>query len=218
VTLSPFFISKYEATQAQWERLTGGNPSRYSQGSEWGDKIVQPDHPVETLSWDEASTTLGRYALLLPTEAQWEYAVRAGTSTPWWTGHDKTTIRGAANLRDLFFKNNRGRVEWKYEEWLDDGHSVHAPAGTYRPNPFGLHETIGNVSEWCRDYYTSPYRKQLEPGDGLQRAPGGTSSRVVRGGDWSMRVVESRSAYRGNMPPAGTDGSLGVRAVRPIVE
>src|SRR6185503_3453921 len=136
VALSPFFMSKYEMTQGQWLRFTGKNPSRYDPRSEFGGHRSTLLHPVEQVSWTTCSEVLSRMDLLLPTEAQWEYAARAGTLSVWWTGDVKESLAGAANVADSFCRKNGGPSVWVYEDWLDDGYSVHAPVGSYAPNAF----------------------------------------------------------------------------------
>jgi formylglycine-generating enzyme required for sulfatase activity len=112
VGLDAFFISKYEMTQGQWLRCTGKNPSRYGPKETLG--VQQHDllHPVEQVSWEDCTRVLGHLQLGLPTEAQWEYAARAGTTTPWWTGAEKESIQGGANLADAFYKRNGGPSSW----------------------------------------------------------------------------------------------------------
>src|SRR5262249_25075170 len=106
VSLDAYFLSKYEMTQDQWLRLAGKNPSLYSPGDGINGKLVTLLHPVENVSWIDCTIVLSRLALELPTEAQWEYGARAGTSTPWWTGSEKTSLRGAGNLADAYSKRH----------------------------------------------------------------------------------------------------------------
>ena len=163
VVLVPYFLSKYEMTQAQWLRFTGRNPSLYGPDSRFADSAGLL-HPVEQVSWDDCMKTLGRMDLTLPTEAQWEHGARGGTDSPWWPG-GKEDLFGAGNVADSYCKRNGGPSHWIFEEWLDDGHTVHAGVGQYLPNPYGLHDVVGNVWEWCRDVYGS-YRLPAAPGDG----------------------------------------------------
>ena len=95
-------------TQGQWLRLVGKNPSGYVPGSNFGGKVVILANPVEQVSWDDCDLWLGRLGLILPTEAQWEYAARGGTTTPWWTGLGKDGLAKAANLADAFFTAHGG--------------------------------------------------------------------------------------------------------------
>jgi formylglycine-generating enzyme required for sulfatase activity len=216
VELSAFFLSKYEMTQAQWLRLTGSNPSRHAVEPDVSDQLVDGRHPVELVTWDDANDLLRKYALVLPTEAQWEYAARAGTTTPWWTGADERSLRGAANLCDLALKEYGGPSTWTYETWLDDGAPLHAPVGSFRSNAFGLHDTLGNVSEHCREYYQSPYRDSERPGDGFQDVPVGTKSRIHRGGSWKSPAERARVSRRGNLSHGTSLPDLGVRPARAV--
>ncbi len=209
VALEPFFLSKYEMTQGQWLRFTGSNPSIHGPEVELGGKQHSLLHPVEHVSWDVCSEVLRRLGLVLPTEAQWEYAVRAGTTSVWWTGNERESLRGAANLSDRFCKENGGSEGWKYEEWLDDGFVIHAPVGVYRANGFGLHDTAGNVFEWCRDRYCA-YTNPAGPGDGERSAPD-SNLRPIRGGCWNFDSLYARSAWRVGGPPETTTRDLGLR-------
>ncbi|MFQ5503413.1 MAG: formylglycine-generating enzyme family protein, partial [Planctomycetota bacterium] len=176
IELDPFFLSKYEMTQGQWPQIAGANPSIYGpDGTTWATrearKPVMLLHPVGNVSWDEYREMLARLDLVLPTEAQWEYAARANSDTPWWTGRDKKLLSDAGNLLDGFCKRNGGHPSWRYDEELDDGFMIHAPVGSLRANAFGLFDVVGNVFEWCRDGcrpYSRPARAARQP---LPRAP-----------------------------------------------
>ncbi len=216
VKLKAFFLSKYEMTQGQWIWLTGRNPSEYGPGSKFGDKTVTLLNPVEQVSWTDCVVLMSREGLRLglPTEAQWEYAARAGTETPWWTGVDVHSLDGAANLADSYCKKNQGASSWSYEEWLDDGFVAHAPVGSFRANAFGLHDVIGNVWEWCRDGlvdYSLPTREE----DG-ERLRYGASQRVVRGGSFFDSAVRARSAERYGTTPQTRLNFVGLRPTKAI--
>jgi len=213
--LDAFFISKYELTQEQWVQATGWNPSLYSELSMVaGGEIVGKMHPVEGVSWRMAKQVLERYGWLLPTEAQWEYAARAGTTTPWWTGTEAASLDGAANITDRHCKKF-GPTYWSYEESVDDGYVVHAPIGRYRANAFGLHDVCGNVFEWCADVY-APHSSPRRKGDGLVLS-GGEDRRVLRGGSFENNTAfYVRSAYRNAEPIDQGSGNSGVRPARPL--
>src|SRR5262249_35752457 len=144
VTLEPFFISKYEMTQAQWLRLTGSNPSWFSETGFAGER--GPTNPVETVSWFESSRVAERIGLRLPTEAQWGEAARGGSTSTWWTGDDRARVRKAGNVADASLSDSGFTVE----PW-SDGFDTVAPVGKFAANGFGLFDVIGNVWEWCED-------------------------------------------------------------------
>lgn len=194
VALSAFFLSKYEMTQAQWRRFTGSNPAAYQPGKLIGGNTHSALHPIEQVRWSEAMDVMERLGLTLPTEAQWEYAARAGTSTVFHTGDDPRSLQGALNIADRYCKEHDGPDSWHYEEWLIDGYVVHAPVGTYRPNRFGLHDTAGNVWEWCLDRYGA-LTLPVAPGTGARLAPD-DAPRVFRGGGFRASVVHARVADR----------------------
>ncbi|MCI0410633.1 MAG: formylglycine-generating enzyme family protein, partial [Acidobacteria bacterium] len=182
VTLSAFFLSKYEMTQGQWERFAGRhqsyyNKNNYSPGWNRDCKSWSALHPVEQVSWLVCEEVMSRLGLSLPTEAQWEYGARAGMETPWWPGEDPSLLAEAANVSDAYAKANGGPFR-SWESW-DDGNTCPAEVGRYRANPFGLHDVHGNVSEWSRDGYEA-YRDA--PGRDPVANPAGSSFRVLRGG------------------------------------
>lgn len=211
VFLKPFLLSKYEMTQGQWLRFTGENRSSYKPG--WGELTLL--HPVEQLSWSDCERVLFRLNLRLPTESEWEYAARAKTTSIWWTGNDRESLQGAANLADLYAKTHGGPPNWPYAEWLDDGHNVHAPIGTYRPNAFGLHEVHGNVWEWCRDKYGN---YAAAPTDGSSSEFEIYKLRVLRGGSWDRDETSCRSALRREDVPDYRSSDRGVRPASSLRE
>lgn len=213
ITLEPFFLSKYEITQAQWIRLTRRNPSRQPAGAIWGDKVHTHLHPVEQVNWKLASTWTERVQLTLPTEAQWEYAARAGTHTPWWTGAEEASLAGSSNIQDLF-ANRHGRFRERDHVPWDDGYADTSPVGRYRANAFGLHDMMGNTWEWCIDRYGA-YDLPVRAGDGLRL---GTTylERIIRGGAYD-RVPEDARVGRREHLHEGKEVDVGVRPSRPIV-
>ncbi len=223
VTLDSFFLSKYEMTQTQWERFVGKNPSLYGAHdyrANWDRtparkrKRLMGLHPVEQVSWDECEDAMRRLDLMLPTEAQWEFAARAGTSTFYFPGNEVTSLQGTANIADGFAEKNGGSSSWKYESGFDDGYTVHSPIGRFKANRFGLHDVHGNVNEWCRDWY-GLYNLPVTPGNG-ERKVSGARLRVYRGGGFASTASVARSAYRNHSAPDSRYNYLGCRPSRRI--
>jgi formylglycine-generating enzyme required for sulfatase activity len=179
VTLSPFFIGKHEVTQGQWLRWTGSNPSESRKRNEMA-------LPVTDVSWDDGDAATRKAGLLLPTEAQWEYACRAGTNTPWWTGAEETDLAQGAVF----------------------GAAPLAAVGTKAANRFGLFDTAGNVWEWCRDTY-GDYPSSIVADPFVASGP----HRVLRGGSWDYASVHCRAAYRYWSGSGIRDGYDGLRVV-----
>ena len=194
-----------DGTWGWWEDASWRNPG-FAQTD---------DHPVVLVSWNDArafcawlSRTEGR-EYRLPTEAEWEYACRAGTETEYWWGDEMDRTGRVANVADRSAK--RTYPEWEIME-MDDG-SVHtAPVGSYRANGFGLRDMIGNVWEWCEDVWHEGYAGA--PTDGSAWVSGGKAEyRVLRGGSWGNDPGGCRSALRGRLGPDNRSVSFGLRVV-----
>ena len=211
VTLAPFYLSKYELTQGQWQHLTGANPSRSAPGSDALEPI-DLRHPVENVPWNVGLFELQKLGLTYPTEAQWEYAARAGTTTRWWCGDDQESLRGNLNMADLSAER-AGLAFPRAAFWpdFDDGFALHAPVGTLPANPFGLHELLGNVSEFCLDPWLL-YDHPVRSGDGLRL--GVADTRAVRGGCYSDSLLLCRPTSRQESLP---DSSTFNRGLRPAL-
>ncbi|RJP26266.1 MAG: formylglycine-generating enzyme family protein [Candidatus Omnitrophota bacterium] len=174
----PFYMGKYEVTQAQWQAVMGSNPSAFSN---------KPNHPVEKVSWTDCQTFItklngmGLGTFRLPTEAEWEYACRAGTTTSFYWGEDPND-------------SQIGHYAWYSGNNTPSGTKE---VGLKLPNAWGLLDMWGNAFEWCQDLYGSyPSNSQTDP-----TGPTGGSSRVVRGGHWFGYARYCRSAYRMSRTP-----------------
>lgn len=200
----PFYLGKTEVTQAQWKAVMGSNPSSLR-----GDNL-----PVERVSWNDAmefcekltkrERAAGRlprgWKYTLPTEAQWEYACRAGTTTRFSFGNSDEDLFRYANFAD---KNSV--FSWK-DASQDDGFIETSPVGFFRPNAWGLYDMHGNVWEWCADWYAN----SLSGGDNPTGSKFG-SSRVNRGGGWGYGAQDCRSAFRYYLSPDFCSDYLGFR-------
>jgi formylglycine-generating enzyme required for sulfatase activity len=195
----PFYLGRYEVTQAQWNRITGSNPSSFSK--------CGPDCPVESVSWNEVNAfleklnqrTAGHFRL--PSEAEWEYACRAGTSTPFSTGKNLTTQQA----------NYDGNYPYA---GFPKGQSRGSPisVGSFSPNAWGLFDMHGNVWEWTSDLHCPyPVQAVLDPHPACF-----TSLRVIRGGSWYFGAESARSALRYTHRPQDSGFSIGFRVARSI--
>ncbi|MBL8896431.1 MAG: SUMF1/EgtB/PvdO family nonheme iron enzyme, partial [Planctomycetes bacterium] len=225
VALEPFFCAKHELTQGQWQRAFLSNPSRFRAGVH--PAVPSLDFPVENLSHQDAELALRHLGLALPTEAQWEYAARAGTSTPWSTGEHARSLLEHANLADQAAK--RAGAPWpaiRELPELDDGCVLTAIVGSFHPNPFGLHDLHGNVREFCVDLFVDYAGRPTRASDGLRvgevgkltgkEATGRAHMYVVRGGCYMDGPSLARSAYREAQLLDAKEGMFGVRAVRAV--
>jgi len=187
VTLSNFHIGKYEVTQEQWSAIMGERPSFHKDC---------PQCPVEMVSYNDCLEFIQRLNVLtgkfyrLPTEAEWEYACRAGTTTTYNTGNE-------LKANQANFANNVGKT---------------TPVGSYKPNAWGLYDMHGNVQEWCMDWYQSDFYKQSPKLNPIGAVKG--EHRVMRGGCWNRVIGIVGSASR----ETGSEGykfeGLGLRLVR----
>jgi formylglycine-generating enzyme required for sulfatase activity len=230
----PFYMARFEVTCAQYGRFDPGHfngyhDQRHKDHTRPGYPAHGPDRPVIRISWQDAMAFcawLSRetgYACTLPTEAQWEWACRAGTDTPFFYGDLDTDFAPFANLADISTKKlavsgvdpkpirspNRYLDYLPKEARFNDGQRVMADVGLYEANPWGLHDMHGNVCEWTRsDYRPYPYRT----GDGRN---GGSDSvsKVVRGGSWRDRPKLARSAWRQDYRPYQRVYNVGFRVV-----
>jgi formylglycine-generating enzyme required for sulfatase activity len=172
VKVNSFAIGKYPVTQAQYQAVMGTNPSNYKNN---------PQNPVEWVYWNDAQAFCKKLSQItgktyrLPTEAEWEYACRAGTTTRFYFGDDA---------------NQLGDYAWY------DGNSQYTthPVGQKKPNAWGLYDMSGNVWEWCEDNWH--YNYENAPRDGSAWLTNDNDDRILRGGSWFNFPYDCRSAYR----------------------
>lgn len=149
-TLEPFLISKYEMTQGQWARFCNDR-SFYAVGTAEGNSFgIRWNHPQEQMRSREARTCLRHLGFTLPTERQWEHAARGGTTTRFWFGDRAEDVAGKERIKAGTVADDPCRSSRDNGDEDPSGYGVHAPVGSFEPNPFGLYDTWGNVAEWCR--------------------------------------------------------------------
>ncbi|MBN1442885.1 MAG: formylglycine-generating enzyme family protein, partial [Planctomycetes bacterium] len=199
VRLSPFLISKHEVSQARWEAVMGTNPSVFQAGLGLPEGVDTDDLPVDSVSFDDALLFADRTGLSLPTEAQWEFACRGGTRTPFAFGSAITTDQ--VNFSSLGEDPCEGSGTARLETVAVD---------SFVPNAYGLFNMHGNVAEWCADrydpdFYSSPRASGPDP---ISISGSGATGRVVRGGSWGGQSHLCRSASRVHAmgPPGSTAG------------
>lgn len=223
-----FAVGKYEVTVAEFDafvRDTGYNAGTrcrtyeggswdWRDGKSWGSPGFSQttDHPVTCVDWDAAQAYAGwlsrktgeTYRLL--TEAEWEYAARAGTSTPYWWGRSASHEYANYGADSCCSGATSGRDQWRNT----------SPAGSFPANAFGLHDMHGNVFEWVEDCYTSNYASQ--PSNGAAKTTQDCPIRVFRGGSWGSSPLYLRSAIRGRSTPRLRSFILGFRLARDLTD
>ena len=150
----------------------------------------------------------------LPTEAEWEYACRAGTTTRFYCGDDEDKLLSIGNVADAMLRKIYERATWALEG--EDGYAFTAPVGKFRANSLGLYDMHGNVWEWCQDWYAKDYYGNSPENDPTGPAMG--SSRVIRGGSWNYDPGFCRSANRSRDTPGDRSSNLGFRVARVSAE
>ena len=194
----PFYMQTTEVTQGQWRAIMGNNPSYFSNCID--------GCPVENVSWNDTQEFIRRLnqkeggsIYRLPTEAEWEYAARAGTSTPFNTGNCLSTDQANYNGNYPLFGCSKGLYREKTIR-----------VGSFSPNAWGLYDMSGNVWEWCQDWKGDyPSGSVTDPAGPLSG-----SSRVNRGGGWGGNAKNCRSASRGGSAPGGRGSGIGFRLSR----
>jgi serine/threonine-protein kinase PpkA len=203
VTLSKAFaIGKYEVTFAEYDFFAQSTNKPLPGDNGWG----REDRPVIHVSWDDAAAyaqwltkTTGK-KFRLPTEAEWEYAARANTTSQYWWGDNEKEAKGKANCRRGCSSNFSGLFGSKT-----------APIGSYSPNPFGIYDTAGNVAEWVQDCYQDNYKNASNNGSAFEEKQ--CAGRVVRGGSTKDTVQHLTSSARDNIPAGYLTETLGFRLV-----
>jgi formylglycine-generating enzyme required for sulfatase activity len=183
-------------TNAQYREYMKARPG-VREPEHWGDRqLNQDDQPVVGVSWHEAQAYCEWAGLVLPTEAQWEHACRAGTTTRYHSGDAEEDL---------------SRVGWYGGNSDSRLHAV----GEKEANAWGLHDMHGNVWEWCRDAH-EPYTTSARKSDGLRREPEGDADRVIRGGGWSYDARSARAACRSRLHPDYRNEHVGFRPAQVI--
>jgi formylglycine-generating enzyme required for sulfatase activity len=206
----PFYLAEYPVTQEQYQAVMGKNPSYFQAGADGAAEVKGLDtkhYPVEMVSWDDAeafckkmrASTKPKRTFRLPTEAEWEYACRAGTTTPFSFGFK---LNGnEANCQGEFPYGTTDKGPYK-------GRTTRV--GEYGPNPWGLCDMQGNVWQWCEDFY-GPYNDDLKSTDPLRSIKHLENRHVARGGAWSNSAKNSRAACRTRYAPDYRDNHTGFR-------
>ena len=198
VSVDSFYISKYPITQNQWKSVMGANPSRFKGAN----------RPVENIAWYDALSFCERLSDIsgrhyrLPSEAEWEYACRAGTNSPFYLGQNLNFELANYDASQVY--NSSGPIGEFRGETTD--------VGSFLPNNFGLYDMHGNVWEWCADPWHENYTNA--PSDGRSwEVKGNKLLRVLRGGAWDILPNGCRSAFRDCDDPSNTEASYGFRVV-----
>lgn len=196
VQVPDFYLGRYPVTNEEYARFLKENP-KSSEPEYWADrKFNQPRQPVVGVSWEDGQRYAAWAGLRLPTEAEWEYACRAGTNTRYYPGDKEKDLDRAG--------------------WYDDNSKdQHHPVGEKEPNAFGLYDMHGNVWEWVEDDWHHDYKDAPDDGRAWIDDPRGVD-RVIRGGGWFIDALYCRSAIRSSRPPGDRNRLLGFRLARSV--
>jgi formylglycine-generating enzyme required for sulfatase activity len=218
VCLKPFDLAKFAVKQGEWRRVMVGlagfpnNPDpSYFKGDD--------RQPVEEVNWNEAQrfvrlmSFFGRGQYRLPSESEYEYAARAGTTTSHYWGDNIDDACVYENLADQSLKKVAPEIVPLFAN-CDDGYAETAPVGSFKPNPWGLYDMLGNVAAWTEDCYVDSYG--VTPTDGTPNTAGTCTSCVVRGGSWYFELRLDRAANRNSNTPGGRLNILGFRLARTV--
>ncbi len=180
-----FYLGKYQVTQEQWQKIMGNNPAKFKES---GTRA-----PVENVDWDQcqAFCRLAGSGLRLPTEGEWEYACRAGTTTAFCYGDSLDSTM--ANFDGNYPYGNGSKGPYRKST---------VPVGQFQPNAWGLYDMHGNVWEWCQDGYDENYYQNSPRKDPPGASGSEIISRVVRGGSWYGNAKSTRSANRNRLVPS----------------
>jgi formylglycine-generating enzyme required for sulfatase activity len=238
----PFYLGTYHVTRGQFRQFVkdsgyktdaekddhpgaiGWNPEKqefgFNKDYSWRNMGFQQtdEHPVVNVSFNDAvgfcnwlSRKEGK-TYRLPTEAEWEYACRAGTTTRYYSGDDPEMLAKVANVADATFKAKF--PAWKWTIKASDGYVFTAPVGQFKPNAFGLYDMHGNAWQWCADWYGDDYYGRSPADD--PKGPDTGDRRVLRGGSWMDFPSNPRSAARHWVAPADRTGFPGFRVARTL--
>lgn len=235
-----FALGRTEVTQAEFAAFVSdsGHAMRgacqvwqgewaFPEDADWTNpgygRLPFDDEPVACVSWRDASAyaewlarrTGQRYRL--PTEAEWEYAARAGTTADYfWERAPGEGLTRACEYANVYDRAGAAANAFNWAPFdCDDGYSHAAPVGSFRPNAFGLHDMIGNVWEWTADCYAAPYPPAPLDGSAVQAA-GACAKRAVRGGSWITRPSRQRVSFRGRDPEDALYSFFGFRVARDL--
>jgi formylglycine-generating enzyme required for sulfatase activity len=216
VCVNAFDLGHYSVTQEEWRRVMifpNASAPSYFNGN---DRL-----PVENVSWNEAQRFLwlmslfGRGSYRLPSEAEWEYAARAGTATSRYWGDNIDDACAYENIADQSLKKAAPETLTVCAN-CDDGYGIATAAvGSFKPNPWGFYDMLGNVLNWVQDCYTADY--SATPTDGSPNTSGTCATRVLRGGSWGSIPRVVRAATRLNNTPASGGNYIGFRVARTVL-